>query len=504
MHNSKKMMEYLHTFFMTLLVVCFILPSSSHPSLANPDYTYYGVVPSKVYLYFLVDANNVTSGWVMGTNSSRTGSPSLNGLTLATNAMLAIAASEDGTHVGVYDLADGSLLSETTIDGMEKHLVLLANGTQFKVVSDKHVSVLLLNYQFMPAAGVTEGPLPYTFYTDVNGLYVGTEFVLVASEQTMYSDNEFYTIIALEKSSVTVTRDDGQQADYSLEANSYTTFMLETFRVYKVESTGNIMIQSSTTWADIGGGSSSARYRGAFPVPCATGGFVGQFLVSKAADGWDADTEYGFRVSASENANVKVYDLATGELVNEVSVEGGTGVGFQPAADAIGVQSDKPVTLFYINNASLGTSRGARYGVGVMFVGVQPDQDTLIYLPSEANVEVYFFANEETQLTVDGFSQTIEPGQPRMYTLLGTHTVRADHNVVAQIDFWPNQPEYQGLWFTGAAIPCVETAADAPTVTLTPLGGGFPTTYIIAGAGSAAAVAVVAVLVMRRRGGKPS
>jgi len=66
--------------------------------------------------------------------------------------------------------------------------------------------------------------------------------------------------------------------------------MLETFRVYKVESTGNIMIQSSTTWADIGGGSSSARYRGAFPVPCATGGFVGQFFVSKAADGWDADT----------------------------------------------------------------------------------------------------------------------------------------------------------------------------------------------------------------------
>ena len=80
----------------------------------------------------------------------------------------------------------------------------------------------------------------------------------------------------------------------------------------------------------------------------------------------------------------------------------------------------------------------------------------------------------------------------------------ADQNVVAQINFWPNQPEYQGLWFTGAAVPCIETVDDAPTVTLTPFGEGFPTTYIIAGAGGAAAVAVVAVLVMRRRGGKPS
>jgi len=492
------------TFVITLSAVLLVLPSSFRPSSGTPDYTYYGVVPSKIYMYLPVDATNLTLGWVMGTNSSRTGSPSLNGLTLATNAMLAVAAAEDGTHIWVYDLADGSLLSQATLGGMEKHLVLLANGTAFKVVSDKQVSVLLLNYQFVPVAGVTEGPLPCTFYTDVNGLYVGREFVLVASEQTMYSDNRFFTVIALEKSSVTVTGDDGQQADYSLEANSYTTFMLETFRVYRVESTGSIMVQSSTTWADIGGGASSARYRGAYAVPCVTGGFVGQFFVSKADDSWDADTEYGFRVSASEDANVKVYDLATKELVNELSVEGGTGVGFQPTADAIAVQSDKPVTLFYVNNASVGASNGVRYGVGVMFMGIQPEQDTLIYLPSEANVEVYFFANEEAELTVDGFSQTVEPGQPTLYTLLGTHTVRADHNVVAQINFWPNQPGYQGLWFTGAAVPCVETVADAPTVTLTPLGGGFPTTYVVAGAGGAAIVAVFAVLALRRRGGKPS
>jgi hypothetical protein len=489
----------------TLLTICFILPSSFHPSLGAPDYTYYGVVPSKIFLYLLIDANNFTSGWVMGTNSSRTGSPSLNGKTLATKALLVIVAAENDTHVRVYDLADGSLLSEKTIDSMEKHLVLLANGTEFKVVSDKQVSVLLLNYQIMPAAGVTEGPLPYAFYTDVNGLYVGKEFLLMASEQTMYTNNKFYTIFALEKSSVTVTRDDGQQNGYSLDVNSYTTFMLETFRVYKIESTGNIMVQSSTyDVVDIAGGTGESHYRASYPVPCATGGFVGQFFVSKAIIGWDTNKDYGFRISASEDTNVKVFDLATKQMVNDLSVKGGTGVGFQPSADAIGVQSDKPITLSYINNGSLGTSRPAQYGLGVMFMGIQPDQNTPIYLPTEAYVEVYFFVNEETELTVDGFSQTIQPSQPKLLTLAGTHTVQADQNVIVQINFWPTEPVYQGLWFSGVAIPCIETVANNPTVALTPFGGGFPMTYVIAGAGAAAVVVIVVVLVMRRRGGKSS
>jgi len=489
---------------MTLLMIYLILPSYFHSSLGSPDeYSYYGVVPSKIFLYLLNDANNFTSGWVLGINSSRTGSPGLNGKTVATKALLTIVAAENDTNVKVYDLTLNSLISQDHINSMEKHLVLLANGTVFKVVSDKQVSVLLLNYQNMPVGDVIEGPLPYTFYTDVNGLYVGKEFFLMASEQIFYSENKFYTLLALEKSSIIVTRDDGQQNEYSLDANSYTTMLLDIFRVYKIESTGNIMVQSSTTWADIGSGLSPLRYKASYPVPCATGGFVGQFFVAKARKGWDPDTDYGFRISASEDTKVKVFDLSTKQVVNDLSVKGGTGIGFQPSADAIGVQSDKPITLLYFNNGTLGTSRTAQIGVGVMFIGIQPNQNTPIYLPTDANVEVYFFANEETELTVDGSSQTNQPDQPKLYILLGTHTIQADHNVILQVNFWPNEPEYQGLWFPGAAIPSIETVANNPTVTLTPLGEGFPMIYIIAGSGVAVAVIVV-VLVMRRRGGKPS
>ena len=487
-----------------LLTACLVLPSSVRPSRANPDYTYYGVVPSNIYLYLLNDPYNFTSGWVMGTNGSRTGSPGLDGKTVATKALLAIVASEDNTHVQVYDLAEDTPLSDRIISSMEKDLVLLANGTEFKVVSDKQVSVLLLNYQTMPATTATEGPLPYTFYTDVNGLYVGKEFVLMASEQVFYTENKFYTVYAVEASTVTVTSEGGQQNEYTIAANSYTTLMLNPFEVYKIESTGNIMVQSSVTWADIGGGISPHRYRSSYLIPCATGGFVGQFFYAKSTTSWDPDTDYGFRISATENAKVKVYNLETNQLLSELSVEAGTGVGFQPAADAIAVQSDKPITLSYINNGSLGTSRTAQIGVGMMFMGVQPNEETPVYLPTEANVEVYFFASQQTELTVDGSTQTVQPDQPKLLVLAGTHTVQADHNVVLQVNFWPNTPEYQGFWFPGAAIPSVETVGDNPSVTLTPMEEGFPTTYIIAGAAAAAVAVVAIVLVMRRRGGKPS
>jgi hypothetical protein len=381
---------------------------------------------------------------------------------------------------------------------MEKHLVLIANNTVFKVVSDKQVSVLLLNYQIMPAAIVTEGPLPYTFYTDINGLYVGKEFYLMASEQIYYSENKFYTIFSLETSMVTVTRDDGQQNKYSLYVNSYTTLMLDTCRVYKIKSTGNIMVQSSATWADIGG-ISPQRYRSSYQVPCATGGFVGQVFFAKSTDGWDPDRDYGFRISALEDTKVKVFDLKTKQLVSDLSVKGGAGIGFQPAADAIGVQSDKPITLSYVNNGSLGTSRTAQYGVGVMSIGIRPNQSTPIYLPTKAYVEVYFFANEETELLIDGSSQTIRPNQPKLLIFIGTHTVQANHNVIMQINFWPNTPEYQGLWFSGVAIPCIETVANKPTVTITPFEEGFPMMYIIIGAGAIAVVIIVAILLMRKR-----
>jgi hypothetical protein len=139
-----------------------------------------------------------------------------------------------------------------------------------------------------------------------------------------------------------------------------------------------------------------------------------------------------------------------------------------------------------------------------MFIGIQPNQETMIQLPTLGNDEAYFFASNQTQLTIDGATYTIPAGSCYPYNQPGAHAVKSDNNVILQINICPLEPPYQGLWYNGAAIPCIETVNLSATVTLTHIGGGFPWMYAIIGA-SAATIAVVAgVLVMRRRGGKPS
>ena len=489
----------------SITIICLTLSTFApvYPSKGiDENYTYYGVVPAKIWRYILNDGNNRTSGWILGFDNMTltTGSPGLNGRLVATKSLLAIVASEDDTHVEVYDLATSRRVSEGSIGSMEKLLILLDNGTTFKVVSDKQVSVLLLNYQHLPSDDVTEGPTPATYYTSTDGLYVGKEFVFMASE---YQAGTFFTILAIEKSTVTVTDEDGGQNSYSVEANMYKNIVLTPFKVYKFESTGNIMIQSTAIRA----GDSIP----CFTVPSAEGGFVGKFFFTESVKSWDANRDYGYRIMASEDAQVKVFDLEIKQVINEFSITGGSGIGLQLTANALAVQSDKPVSMSYIHNGSIEQARSITggyggefygYGVGVTFITIQPNEDTLVHLPTDANVEAYFFASEATQLTIDGNTQTIQANNGFLYTVLGTHTVNVDHNVVLQVNFWPLEPEYQGLWYTGAAIPCIEMVNNNPTATITPIGEGFPMMYLIVGVGAAAAAVIIGFFVMRRRGSK--
>ncbi len=316
----------------------------------------------------------------------------------------------------------------------------------------------------------------------------------------------------MEKSTITVTDEDGGQDSYSLEVNSYQDMALTPFKVYEIESTGNIMVQSMFLRHDISDPASSIVP--CYPVPSAQGGFVGTFFIARCITGWDASKDYGYRIATSEDAHVLVYDLETQQVKNDLTVTGGSGISIKPSANAIIVQSDKPITLTLIHNASIEQRRTEQvgglngefqgYGHGVMFMGIQPNQDTMIHLPVDANVEAYFFASEETQLTIDDNTQTIQANTGFLYTVLGTHTVRSDHNVVLQINFWPLEPENQGLWYTGAVIPCIETVNNNPTVTITSIGGGFPIMYVIVGAGAAAVAVIVVFLVMKKRSSNPS
>jgi len=506
------------------LIIYLTIPSLAFASLSKgieQNYTYYGVVPEKIYRYILGDWNagassawtDLSSGWILGPEGANLlgGSLAKDGYMVATSALLSIAAGEDGTDYEVYNIVNGSLLYSGHLNNMEKDLMLLANGTQFKVVSNNIVSVLLLNYQELPAATAADAPIPRTFYEDVNGLYVGKKFVLMASEQqgqvsgaASSQVGQFYAVFGLEIASVTVTKDDGTvYTTFTVEANSYKFLLLDSFKVYTIESsTGNIMVQSGTI-AGKGGSDSPC-----FMVPSVQGGFVGTAFYTRSLKSqewsWDPGRDYGFRITATEDTDVKIYNLETSQLMKELTISGGSGTTYQAEAFAIAILSDKPVTVMELNNGSIvqsptgGGGTYAGYGEGVMFMTIQPSEDTIIHLPTQAHIEAYFFAKEATQLTIDGNTQAIQAGTSFQYTVPGTHTISANNNVVLQINFWPLEPDYQGIWFNGAAIPCVETVNENPSVTLTPI-EGFPMMYVVAGVAVAAVAVIVGVFVLRRR-----
>jgi len=472
------------TSFSSLLVVGPIGLASGNP---DGEYTYYGVVPAKMYQYNLTDPDDRYSGWLLDTDS------------VSTTSMLAVAALKDNTQVRVYVQDNGTLVSEAVLNSMEKHYVVLRNGTVFKVETSELACVLLLNYGSggPPVGGEVEGPVPTTFYHSTSGAYVGREFVFMASEVF----EQDYLIMALEDAEVTVTREDGDQRAYALEVNTYKELMLRAFTTYRFESTGNIMIQSgrlTNGWDD-------TRI---FFVPAAEGGFVGQTFYTWSSPGWDLTESYGFRVSAVQDAKVTVWNLQTKEAMMTFDVGGGSGVGFEPQAPVIVVQSEQPVTLSFIHNGTLGHSlysgwdRGTddAYGSGVAYIGVRPDEDTPVYFPVDSYGEAYIFADEDTQITIDGYTRAIEADSYYVYSQPGTHIIRSDRNVVVQLLFWPFEPEVQGLQYDGVQIPCIQTVDVVPEVTLTPLGEAFPMMYVIVGA-AVVAVAVVAAFLLRRRHG---
>jgi len=248
---------------------------------------------------------------------------------------VAVVGIVDGTHVKVYSVDNGSLVSEATIDSMQKHYTVFRNGTLFRVETDKLASVYLLNYGSVPAGNASSGPLPETFYQDVNGAYVGKEFILLGGG---IGYTVGYAIFALENAEVTVTRNDSVQEQYSIPVNTWKEILWQPFRTYKIESTGYIMIQSGRP-VDIWGDARS------FFLPAAEGGFVGKTFYSWCQPSWDPTESYGFRASSTQDAKITVWNLETGQLILSTNVIAGSGVSVKPSANAIVVQSDNPITL---------------------------------------------------------------------------------------------------------------------------------------------------------------
>ena len=473
------------TILFILLASIFFSNFSSVTCDNEEEYTYYGVIPNKICQYVLNDTSHPELGYIFEQDVD----------TVRTKILVSITATRNNTKVRVYNMNNNSLVSQTYLNVMQKLFVLFPTGSMFKVVTDKYASVMLLNFPNIPpnSSPNVRDPMPNTFQASINGTYVGKEFIFMASWNPGAGQMQPYRIYAVEKADVKITDENGTEQDISILTNSYKDVALDAYVSYRVESTGNIMIQAKENQ-----GRGSQRFY--YFVPSAEGGFVGRVFYTKSTTDWDSTEDYGFRISAIQDSEVTIWDLDAKGKIGDYTVKGGEGICVQPKAEAVLMQSTEPVTVEWLANGS--TTRrtaGDAYGGGIAYIGVKPNEDTLFLLPTNSTNEAYIFAYEHTTVTIDDNSVPIDAGSYYLLTIPGKHKIVSDQNIVIEIISWPLYPSFQGLNFGGVELPCIQLVNVVPNVTLTPLEETSLTTYIIIGVAIAALAVVLGYFFKKRR-----
>jgi hypothetical protein len=448
------------------------------------EYTYFGVIPSKICRYVLNDTQRPELGYIFQQDVD----------TRRTRILVSVTATEDNTDAYVYYLNNGSLVSQAHLDALEKLFVLFPVGSMFKVIASRYVSVMILNFPDIPPAIVpnVRDAMPHTFQASINGTYVGKEFIFMASYNPGTGPLQSYRIFAVEKADIKVTDKNGNKNDYSLFPNSYKDVTLDTYVSYKVESSGNIMIQAKENM-----GRGGSRFY--FFVPSAEGGFVGRVFYSTSTTDWDSTEDYGFRISAVQDSVGTIWNLKDQVKLMDFAVKGGEGIRVQPSAEAIMIQCSKPVTVEWLANGSTTSRSGNAYGGGIAYLGVKAGEDAVFLLSTNATNEAYIFAYERTAVNLDGHVVNVDAGSYSLLLEPGVHEVVPDQNVVIEVLSTPLYPSFQGLNFGGVEIPCIQLLDVVPNVTITPFSESSLTTYIIVGAAVAGLAAGLGFFFMRRR-----
>jgi len=460
-----------------ILILLLILPSAQQFSLGTEKgkYTYYGVIPSRLYLLRPYPKNHgaydISKGWHIDKDWN------------TDKGYVAIIGVEEKTHVEVYTMPGWKLIKRLTLEPLKKSLITLPNGTIFKVLSDKPVGVLAFSKNPNPNMSSGIHPvLPFTYYPSVDGGYSGKRFVLMASQELT---GEPYMIFALEPSEVTLTREDGKKKVFKLEANGFKRLALKPFMAYKIESTGNIMVYSG--WV-------TPR---TYFIPAADGGFSGRRFYTPSRTSWSY-TDYGFRIMALEDAKVKIWDLEFRKLIMEVRVKDGEMATVKPKADVIMVESDKPITFEFAHSGDIMPLFS--YGCGVTYIGVRRDEVIPVYMPINSTVELYIFASEDTIVKIDDMQFRVKADDFIKQTMRGVHRITADNDIIVEMIHWPLIPKEQGIQHFGVAVPPIESVSATSYVKLSPIvqGHGSMLAYLEVGVIMLASIAA-GFLYMKRK-----
>jgi len=397
-----------------------------------------------------------------------------------TKAFLAVVGNLDGTRVRVYKLPDEALVQEFTVDKLQNVTLTLSNNTFFKVVASKPVSAVLMGGVSLE---MIEAMIS-TFFTSVEGGYIGREFVFMAVQAKigLFQSGTWaippglpFNAYALEDSQVSIYDADGNKvAGFELKANKRRALEFTPYRVYRLVSTGNVMLQTFTT-------DSPCFY------PAVPGGFLGTLFYgsSTEAENWGASWARGnltFVASSREDATLSVADLDYRKKIGEEKVAAGQDSQFPIKVVQISVKSDKPILLMFKSDDRDG---------GIAVAGLKAGQEAYVYVPPG---KAYVFAYKETVVTVDDVRLQLKPDEALPITE-GVHKLSATENIVLEA---VNHAAGQGIANFGQCLPAVQSLdVTSEQLKLTPVvSEELPWAYI---AGAVAVVAVVLLVVWSKR-----
>jgi hypothetical protein len=433
------------------------------------EYTYYGYVPKRIW-------HSEEYGGVF----------TIEPLTVADSALLAVVACQDSTEVRVYTIPDKELVKEAKLDSMGKLFVEFPNGTFFKVEADKPVSVVLLGgnvggKKMDPSLpGLDTQQIPNSFYTSVEGGFVGKDFIFMASQGLT---DVAYRVVALEDSEVNVVdEEDSTVRTFELSANEFEELSLSSFKAYRMTSTGRMMVHTISLGS----------------IPSVEGGYTGRRFFSACITSYSPSRSaapYGFQISAMEDTMVTVYDVEFRRKIEELTVPGGKNVTVRPQAREIFIEADKPIAVIYINYEQ------SLWGRGLTFTALAAGEKAQVYVPVGPTVqESYIFTREETVVTIDMAPLNL-PADSIFPLQDGLHEIMADKNILIQVTHWADQP-LQAIRDFGAVIPAVETVNVREEVELEPIvteeSNMYNVLYVLLAAAAVAAV-VSYVLKVRRK-----
>lgn len=398
-------------FLVVLAALLSPLASIRQVSALEPSYEYYGYVPPRIWGV----QRTSTSLWEYEVNPN----------SILDRGLLVFIGNYDQTKVSVYVLPNRSLVESLTVNKMEEVTVPLPNDTFFKAVSDKPVTLILMAGRNMESGH----DWAQTFFTSVEGGYVGREFIFMAIQAATipYAMGFALRVFALEDSHVVVVDINGSTAaDFSLKANEYRQLSFTPLAVYRLTSTGNVMVQSWTG--------------GSIFFPAAQGGFSGKLFYGAAMvkELWTTGAmPPAYFVTGPVDAKARIIDLELTKEFSTANVVAGVNNSLKIDTSHIAVESDKPVTLMFANG-------------GVAYAGVKAGETIEVYMPTGRDAllmgDAYIFAEQGTTVTLDDTKIRVSademlPLQP------GMHRIAADRNAVIQVVHW-----YMYVWAYTRAI----------------------------------------------------